>query len=105
MGNSAGDAVTTGSTNVGIGIQALSDDQTGSNNTAVGTFSLRDTTVSNNTALGHSAGLGISTGTYNVAIGAFTMDAIGGTGNQNVGIGYTALTDNTTGYQKRCSRF
>lgn len=80
-----GDAISTGTKNVVVGANALTDNSTGAGNTAMGDEALRDTTASSNTGIGGNA-LGTNTlGNNNVAVG------------HNAGLfhadGITALTD------------
>ena len=64
------DANTTGSTNVGIGVNALGAHTTGSNNTAIGFQSLYAVTTGEyNTGLGREAGYYITTGDNNTMVG------------------------------------
>ena len=74
MGGEAGDALTVGNGNVAIGVQALTTDVNGSRSTAVGTTALK------------------------------IQEASGSTSNNyyNVGFGYGAGHDLTTGYYNTC---
>jgi hypothetical protein len=113
FGYQAGNA-TTGSTNTGIGHQALVVNTSGSGNTALGYVSLQANTVGTfNTAIGRSSMIANDSGNSNTAIGMQTLIAntkgsynfAGGnntlssntTGDFNVGLGYGALLANTTG--------
>lgn len=77
VGGSSGSATTTGQYNIAIGYQALTSNVGGNNNVAIGYRSIYTS----------SAGLD------NVAIGKFACTTI--TGNQNVGIGSSALQSAT----------
>jgi len=67
------------------------------NNTAVGTYSLTNTTGSYNVAIGSKAGQSLTTGKQNTFIGGTAgRDAIC-EGNNNTGIGYYSLNSLTTG--------
>jgi hypothetical protein len=72
--------VNTGAENTAVGLCALASNTTASNNTAVGSCSLRLNT----------------TGARNVAFGAFALEQ-GTTTNDNIGIGVEALRRNATG--------
>jgi hypothetical protein len=80
LGQTAGDAITTG----------------GINNTAIGNGALSAvTTTDNNTAIGNDA-LKVTTGTGNTAMGSFSLDAVT-TASDNTGLGRGALGANQTG--------
>jgi hypothetical protein len=106
---------TSGSENTGVGIESLRNNTTGYGNTAVGERSgYNNTTAYGNTSIGRysifnnqfgleNVGVGDSVlfgsttnvGNYNVAIGNKVLFANRGT--RNVGMGYRALYNNTTG--------
>jgi len=69
---------TAGTENAAFGIQALMFNTTGSDNTALGAYSLRS-----------------STGNYNTALGAYSLYS--NTGANNTSVGYNTLSSNTTG--------
>src|SRR6056300_1462493 len=103
----------TNDSNLYFGNSALSSLTTGVCNVAVGCLALKDTTIGrNNTAFVHGALKSNTTGNYNVAIGSISQEcstssqcniSIGylslrvNEGNDNVAIGVSALTTNTTG--------
>lgn len=121
VGNSVLNANLTGSSNLGVGFNALIS-STSSHNTALGAYALQSqTTGSSNTAIGRFAFSNNITGTYNVAIGrdagryisdgttALTVadnsifiggisKALADNGINQIAIGYntTSLGDNTT---------
>ena len=80
MGSLVGDAITTGEKNTAVGYDALTALTAGDRNTAVGkgaltTFNVTDGSNTNNTAIGHDAGItgspggNITTGSYAIALG------------------------------------
>ena len=93
----AGNTTTTGSDNVGTGLQALAQVTSGFANTATGYQALDLTSIgANNTADGIQA-LGSNTGGfYNSAVGALALNK-NQTGDYNSALGLQALTSNTTG--------
>ena len=102
IGFEAAKLTLSGVNNTALGYQALYTNIDGDNNTAVGynaLYSFEADTDGHgwNTAVGNDAAKGLSTGTYNTAVGAFALDASLGTGDSNTGLGYNALTDNTSG--------
>jgi hypothetical protein len=115
VGNFTLDVNTTGSNNTGLGYGALSENTTASNNTAVGYLALlanttgtanvavgalaldANTTVSNSTAVGYGALTDQSSGNgRNTAMGYLTLENVT-SGDSNVGIGYLAGGQLTTG--------
>jgi len=74
--------LTSGSNNIGIGVQTLLDAMGSSDNIAIGNFAL------------HSV---VSANGENLAIGSSALTAT--TGGANVAVGYDALTSNITGAQ------
>jgi len=101
MGGLAGDAITTGTGNVAIGLSALTTDTLGGNSVAVGmqalmTQNFTSTTSAYNTAVGHAAGAAVTTGVSNTLIGGLAGDAITDA-DYNVALGYGALSGNTVG--------
>ena len=109
MGDSAGDAITTGGLNTIIGTFAGSGCSTVSNNTAIGAFAFDAGTGADNTAVGSGAlggssnsgtknaafgkdaGNAISSGIQNTLVGSLCGDAVT-TGNYNTFVGYLAGT-------------
>jgi hypothetical protein len=86
-----------GTSNVGVGYEALKLNTTGAGNTAVGMQALRvNTTGASNTAVGSNALYNHQTGQRNVAVGYNAMYNADGD-NYNVGIGYYALRYAQTG--------
>lgn len=79
---------------VAVGYNALRDAQRG-DNTAVGYSALlRLTTGRNNTAIGIYGQYNLLDGSYNVSVGDGALYG-NGRGNENVGVGYESLKDNT----------
>lgn len=86
-----------GSTNVGIGADAMFAPSSGSNNVAVGPNALFNlSTGSQNTAVGFNALVVDTTGNQNVAVGASSLQNLQ-SGSNNVCIGPFAGTDLITG--------
>lgn len=95
-GSSLTGAGLTGTDNTAVGSYSLSSLTSGSNNTAFGLYALNSsTTAVHNVALGQGAGRNITTASYNVAVGTDALvgsSASGVTGpGGNVAIGYTAM--------------
>ena len=87
----------TASNNTALGHQALYDNTTGAQNTSVGFRSLfNNTTASNNTALGQDALYTNTTGANNVALGHSALVS-NTTASRNTAVGYRAGMDGTTG--------
>jgi len=91
-----------GTENVAVGTDALVFNDSGSFNTAVGTFALFNSTASRNTAIGRKALFNNTTGDENTAVG--TSGFGGGpalfsntTGRFNTAVGGGALSSNTEG--------
>jgi len=102
-GTFAGANLIAGSNNVAFGEQALTTDRNGSHSTALGHAALASQDFataadSNNTAVGHNAGLLITTGVLNTLVGSLAGDALT-VGNSNVAVGTLALTTDTKGDQ------
>ena len=100
IGYTAGRDITTGSSNIAIGSRAmchcLDSAITGSNNIALGVFTLNTiTTSSHDIAIGSGA-LSGTTGSCNIAIGGFAAQAVS-TGACNVVVGQTTIANNITG--------
>lgn len=79
FGYQTGYAITTGDYNVGIGNYNSYYNQTGSNNTAIGTQSMQGASGqshSNNTAVGYQTLYNITTGSNNVALGSYAGKAM-----------------------------
>jgi hypothetical protein len=80
-----------------MGLNALYNNTTANNNTALGQSTLySSTTAANNVAIGLNAMYANTTGADNVAIGTYTLDA-NTTSSNNVGVGYHVLTQQITG--------
>jgi len=94
LGNGAGNLTLTGTGNSGFGKNTLHALTSGSNNTAVGLNALTENTASNNTAVGSSALAANITGTSNTAVGT-SASATATAGISNTAIGYFALRLNT----------
>ncbi len=97
-GVNAGNLTMTGfGGNIGVGVDALLANTTGSQNTAVGTHALKfNTTGGGNTATGGSALLLNATGGANTATGQNAL-RVNTTGFNNTAAGESALRFNTTG--------
>jgi hypothetical protein len=81
----------TGSENVGVGFDALAENEGGSSNSATGFFALlHNTTGKSDTASGADASLRNTTGKENTADGVSALFT-NKTGNANVGVGVSAL--------------
>jgi hypothetical protein len=91
---------TTGSRNISIGNMAARYTTTGQQNTSVGHGTLTNNTVTggNNTALGVYAAASISSGSHNVAVGANSLLVTAGS-SYNVAIGSGSLSANTASNQ------
>jgi hypothetical protein len=88
---------TTASNNVAVGNSALQSNTTGTFNTAVGGSALgNNTTGGSNTAVGLQALAANTTGGSNTALGQQALNA-NTTANQNTAVGQSALIANTTG--------
>ena len=88
---------TTGTQNVGFGHWALLSNTEGSFNTSVGTDALsRNTSGSSNTAVGNWALILNTTGNDNTGIGNNALQS-NTSGNSNTAVGHWALFNNTTG--------
>ncbi len=93
----AGNATTTGSDNVGTGLQALASVSSGFANTATGYQAMiLNTTGANNTADGIQALALNTTGFYNAAVGSLALNKNSG-GSYNSALGQQTLSANTTG--------
>jgi non-canonical (house-cleaning) NTP pyrophosphatase len=86
---------TIGSGNIAVGVATLQDNITGSSNVAIGSEALNNNTVSNNTGVGHEAGLTNVSGTGLTAIGYQALRA--STGNNNTALGFQASLVNSSG--------
>ena len=95
MGDSAGDAITTGGLNTIIGTFAGSAATTVSNNTFIGAFCGDAATSGDNTAVGSGALGGSLTGEQNTAVGHDAGNALT-SGTDNVFIGHLAGVSATT---------
>ena len=85
----------TGDGNVAFGGNALNENTIGVNNTAVGYNSLHSNAgaSSNNTAIGYNALGNLTTGNNNVGIGSSALSSA--SGNNNIGIGSSTLSSAT----------
>jgi len=94
-------STSTGLQNTVVGTAAAYSNTGGSNNQALGGWALYyNTTGHNNTAIGDYAinGAGVSlTGSYNAALGTHALYRAQGAASNNVGIGYQAGSQVTTG--------
>ena len=86
IGTAAGDAITTGRSNTGVGYNALGAFDAETHNLAMGVGAL---------------GGPINGGEYNVAIGNYTLDALT-SGDYNTVVGYNSGTAVTTGGNNTC---
>jgi hypothetical protein len=97
MGLQALEQNTTASNNVGIGVQALQNNTTGTRNVAVGANALDANTTANNcTAVGWQAATTADGATDTTAIGAYALQSLT-TGDFNTAVGQAALVTSTTG--------
>ena len=91
IGAISGYKITTGSSNVGVGYQALRESITGTRNVALGYNTLYGLSSGVDcVAVGYQAGDALTTGARNIAIGTDALGA-GVTANDNVAIGHNAL--------------
>ena len=100
VGSNAGDALTNGGNNVAIGAFALSAEDGHSFNVAVGSNALLVQNTGGdgyNVAVGHNAGKGCTTGTNNTFIGGLAGGDSTQTGANNVAVGYAAGFNLTSG--------
>ena len=97
IGSLAGDSITSGTYNVGIGVNALRSLKTASSNIAIGDNSLRYNTVGNNIGLGGLALYTHRTGTNNIAIG-YMAGYSDTTGHDNIYIGDQSGSLNRMGH-------
>jgi hypothetical protein len=87
-----------GGYNIAIGEGAISNSTGGSSNVSIGRNTLVNNTSSNSVAVGERALQNNTNGAFNTAVGAQSLNAVtGGTGRQNVGLGYQAGNNITTG--------
>ncbi len=119
IGHYAGYLDVTGDHNIGIGYKSLKYNDAGSNNTAVGSYSLYSNTGQGNTALGSYALKQNENGMQNAAVGyqaltrnniGFSNSAFGAgsmlyntSGSSNSSYGAFALVKNTTGSKNTAS--
>ena len=102
VGSNAGQFVSSGDRNVGVGSGAIQSvngfELTGSQNVGVGNNALAaaNTTANNNTAIGNAAGGTVTTGAGNVAVGHDALNGAGTTGNNNIAVGNTAMASAST---------
>ncbi len=92
---------TNGSSNIAIGYECLFKNTTGAANVAVGRCMAANTTGAENVAIGESSLNLNTTGARNTALGVNALKFVnptgGGEGEQNIGIGYGAGDNITTG--------
>jgi len=81
--------------NIGIGLNTLIANVTGSDNISIGNEALHSNTGSNNISIGYSSSLSNSTGTDNTVMGRFALSS-NSIGGDNVAIGNEAMKSNTT---------
>lgn len=102
IGALSGVAITTGSSNLGLGYATLMELTTQSYNVAIGATSGRYNVGTYNAFIGHSSGRGTtgggSTGSYNVGFGASALRDLT-TAQFNVAIGYASFERLSTGGQ------
>ncbi len=100
FGYRAGEALLSGQRNVGYGSHALSNNEYGNDNTAIGynTLSCAGCGESNfyNTAVGSNSMSNIETGSYNTALGAGSLLSLT-TGATNTAVGFESLYSLTEG--------
>lgn len=88
----------TGGNNIAIGQGAISNGTGGASNVSIGRNTLVNNTSSNNVAVGERALQNNTSGAFNTAVGAQSLNAVtSGIGRQNVGLGYQAGNNITTG--------
>ena len=100
-GISAGGSNTSGGNNTAVGSGSIAKNVTGSNITSVGMNAGQNTTAGPNSYFGLGAGSGNTSGTGNVAVGYRTLGYTGAGGimSNNVCVGDSSMTYNTTGGQ------
>ena len=98
-GISAGGSNTSGNNNTAVGSGSIPKNVTGSNITSVGMDAGQNTTAGPNSYFGLGAGSGNTSGTGNIAVGYRTLGYTGAGGimSNNVCVGDSSLTYNTTG--------
>ncbi len=97
IGQNAGDSITSGSYNTGLGAQALQNNTSGDYNTALGGLALQSNESGlSNTGIGFLTLSANISGINNTAIGAGTMTENTNGGN-NTAVGVSALGDNIAG--------
>ena len=98
-GISAGGSNTSGNNNTAVGSGSIPKNVTGSNITSVGMDAGQNTTAGPNSYFGLGAGSGNTSGTGNIAVGYRTLGYTGAGGimSNNVSIGDSSMTYNTTG--------
>jgi hypothetical protein len=98
-GISTGGSNTSGNFNTAVGSGSIAKNVTGSNITSVGMDAGQNTTAGPNSYFGLGAGNGNTSGTGNVAVGYRTLGytGAGGACSNNVCVGDSSLTYNTTG--------
>ena len=95
--NTLQNTLISGSDNTAIGTFTLQSNISGDNNTAVGSNSLQsNTTASNNTAVGFFSMKSNTTGLNNTAVGSNSLQS-NTTGQNNIAVGYQSLFNNSVG--------
>jgi hypothetical protein len=98
VGIGAGASNSTGTWNTAIGKDALKDNTVGVSNTALGVYSLESNIGgTHNTAVGVGSLAYNTSGITNVAVGYLALGGISYTGDSNIGIGYRAGDEITSG--------
>lgn len=97
VGNSSGQATTTGYNNAALGRQALGHNITGYRNSAVGYNALYENTIGHdNVAFGTFASRWNNIGNYNTSVGVYALGS-STSGSYNTSIGYQSLYNVTSG--------
>lgn len=97
VGNSSGQANTTGYNNAALGRQALGHNVTGYRNSAVGYNALYENTIGHdNVAFGTFASRWNNIGNYNTSVGVYALGS-STSGSYNTSIGYQSLYNVTSG--------
>jgi hypothetical protein len=96
-------SLTTASSNVVVGEQALVSDVSGTDNEALGAYSLNTTTGSNNVGVGSSSGQSVTSGAGNVFIGKSASQSAGITSGQyNTFVGFAAQNSGSNVSNSSC---
>lgn len=118
IGSNTLKALTTGNSNTVLGANNLNSSTNGSNNYILGTYSMSAaTSASSNIAIGQQVLLGLTTGTNNIAMGNYAANGVTDgqqnvsigqmslywcNSSQNIGIGYRAGFDISSGSSNTC---